>query len=142
MQWRISGDQNDMKRIVLYRYNDLIGYQYLTVVLHRYVAVKETPKGIWVVPEWCEHIEHSHRTYRRWVANETSRSKKRFCYRSKVAAWESYKRRKEAHLDRLRGELELAEKRARAINELPEGFEPPDEELQLAPHGLREYFDY
>jgi hypothetical protein len=92
------------KMTLHYRYwNDNSG----SIYLDKFVTVGETAKSYWVIQ--CCYATFSDdfiKTHRKLVSKT---SRKRYCYPSKVEAWESFIHRKHHHINRLRTTLEAAE---------------------------------
>ena len=88
--------------------------------LDRFVCVKETEHGYWVVPDWQKSYNPEFQE-RRWVSKT---SRKRHCYPTRELAWESYCIRVRRRLSYLERDLAAAQVAAEAVS-LMQG-PPPD----------------
>lgn len=88
--------------------------------LDRFVCIKETEHGYWVVPDWQKSYDPAFQE-RRWVSKT---SRKRFCYPTRELAWESYRIRVTRRLVHLQRAMAAAEVVAEAVS-LTE-TRPPD----------------
>ena len=80
------------------------------VRVEKWNPIKETPQGYWVVsqyaPSWLSADELRKRKFAKWVSKT---SHKRKCYPTIEQAIDSYRRRKQMQVSRLRYQIEQAE---------------------------------
>lgn len=104
-----------------------------------WVAIRETPCGYYVVPDWlyCGHPSGPERYGKsaKWVSKT---SRKRRCYPDKVQAFESFKVRKQRHIERLRYDLRIMQSALDKASSYPEGA-VPEEPVQTIPLLGQEY---
>ena len=77
--------------------------EFTLVSVHIYRAIRETPKGYWIVKS--DHTQT-------WVSKESNR---RFCYPTKAEAWDSYVARKNSHYRHLSRKMADLEDRLKLI---------------------------
>ena len=80
-----------------YRYSDYIYGHDIKIRLEVFYTVKETPKGYWVISSYIPDSK------KRWVSKTST---KRYCYPTKEEAFNSYKIRKNRHLQHIRKQMD------------------------------------
>ncbi len=98
-----------------------------TVKLSKWIAIHETPCGYYVVPDWmyCGAPSRPERYGKsaKWVSKT---SRKRRCYPDKVQAFESFKIRKERHIERLQRDLRVMQSALDQASNYAAGEVPPE----------------
>ncbi len=74
--------------------------------IERYIAIKETPKGYWVIHEQYKNMDFLIARYKKFVLKDSVR---RFCYPSKEDALNNFYHRKRYQVQRLKYQLACAE---------------------------------
>lgn len=95
-----------------YRLHDTLFADGVHVQVETFEVIKETPSGYWVIPSvyaprWLSPDELRKRKFAKWVSKT---SRRRLCYPTLELAIDSYRHRKTSQVDRLKGQLEQAEK--------------------------------
>lgn len=103
----------------LYRLNDVLDKDGVTIRIETFTVVKETPCGKWVksqyAPTWLEFDELKKRKFLKWVSNTSS---KKHCYANIGDAINSFYRRKLRQVGHLKYKLEQAEVAMAAIESI------------------------
>lgn len=108
--------------VVLYRYDAETTLSVVRLDLREFVPVKETPEGWWVKEKRLLWFGRA-----RWVNKKPIH--KSYCYPTKEEAMNSYVRRKEVYVSRLRNQLKIAEFSAQLgpeVDSVPHGIEYHD----------------
>ena len=100
-----------------------------TISCVKFKVIKETPKGVWITPEW----DYGDYQFKRFVLHGAG---KRYAYPTFEQALDNYKRRKKWHTRHLAHQLRMTEQRMEIMETLT--LEKcADTQLQIEPWLLR-----
>ena len=99
----------------LYRYHDYKFGEKVTVEEHIFKIVRKTPSGFWI-----QDIEGYDKE--RWVADVDKGSRKRYAYRDKKRAIDSFEARKRKQVSILASKLSKAKEALKMAREMQENY--------------------
>lgn len=88
-----------------------------TPLLERFIAIRETKCGWWIVPSYMVYCLENADIYQKFVLKT---GRKRYAYPTKEEAYNSYKIRKQWRVIHLRRQLDRAEQDLKYVKENPD----------------------